>query len=145
MLGWSRWGLQGNCSCQMYSLEDLLNTQGKGSVTSGPRIWVKKRRANTKLCKLKILLIKKIFERRNASRKWEVIYERLPRPNSMSELVYINSHVIIDHVTSEKYLHTWTNLASFHYSCLACQTHFQRKYRQEFVKGKSCRGRQSFA
>ena len=51
--------MQANCSCQMYSVEDLLNTRGKGSVTSGPRIWVKKHRANTKLCKLKNLLIEK--------------------------------------------------------------------------------------
>ena len=44
----------------MYSLEDLLNTRGKDSVTSGLCIWVKKPRANTKSCEVKDLVVKKI-------------------------------------------------------------------------------------
>ena len=63
--------LQASCKCDwdgeckhiaaaMYSLEDLSNIRGKDSVTSGPCIWVKKPRANTKSCWVKDLVIKKI-------------------------------------------------------------------------------------
>ena len=46
-------GRDGECkhiAAAMYSLEDLLNTRGKDSVTSGPYIWVKKPRVASKLC-----------------------------------------------------------------------------------------------
>ena len=52
--------LQARCECKgfrdggckhiaaaMYALEDLLNTRGSNSVTSGPCIWIKRPRANT--------------------------------------------------------------------------------------------------
>ena len=52
----------------MYSLEDLLNTQGKYSVTSSPCIWVKKKtRANTKLCKVKDLEINLLTKKENVN------------------------------------------------------------------------------
>ncbi|XP_068707905.1 uncharacterized protein [Montipora foliosa] len=43
-------GRDGGCkhiAAAMYSLEDLLNTRGKDSVTSGPCTWVKRQRAST--------------------------------------------------------------------------------------------------
>ena len=46
-------GRDGGCkhiAAAMYSLEGLLNTRGKDSVTSGPCIWVKKPRVASKLC-----------------------------------------------------------------------------------------------
>ena len=62
--------LEGRCECKggrdggckhiaaaMYSPEDLLNTRGKESVTSGPCTWVKRQRASTVACQLKNLLI----------------------------------------------------------------------------------------
>ena len=65
--------LQARCTCKggrdggckhiaaaMYALEDLLNTRGRESVTSGPCIWVKKPRASTQACELKDLVIKKV-------------------------------------------------------------------------------------
>ena len=64
--------LQAKCKCKgsrngeckhiaaaMYCLEDLLNAQGKDSVTSGPCICVKKPRANTKSWEVKDLVIRK--------------------------------------------------------------------------------------
>ena len=57
-------GRDGGCkhiAAAMYSLEDLLNTRGKDSVSSGLCIWVKKKTmVNTKSCKVKDLEIKKI-------------------------------------------------------------------------------------
>ena len=55
-------GRDGGCkhiAAAMYALEDLLNSRGKDSVTSGPCIWVKRPRANTQACEVKNLLIKK--------------------------------------------------------------------------------------
>ena len=34
----------------MYALEDLLNTRGEDTVTSGPCVWVRKPRGNTQAC-----------------------------------------------------------------------------------------------
>ena len=57
-------GRDGGCkhiAAAMYSPEDLLKTRGKDSVSSGLCIWVKKKpRVNTKSCKVKDLVIKKI-------------------------------------------------------------------------------------
>ena len=53
----------------MYSLEDLLNSRGKDSVTSAPCIWVKKPRANTQPCEVKDLVIKKIKKPSYKNRK----------------------------------------------------------------------------
>ena len=39
----------------MYPLEGLFNTHGKDSVTSGPCVWVRRPRANTKACAVKDL------------------------------------------------------------------------------------------
>ena len=64
--------LQAKCKCKggqdggwkdiaaaTYALEDLLNTRGNDSVTSGPCIWVKRQKANTQACEVKNLLIEK--------------------------------------------------------------------------------------
>ena len=58
----------------MYPLEDLLNTRGKDSVTSGPCIWIKKPRANTKSCEVKDLVIKKIKKSSHQKRKRKQTY-----------------------------------------------------------------------
>ena len=55
-------GRDGGCkhiAAVMYALEDLLNTRGDDSVTSGPCIWVKRPRANTQACEVKDLVIEK--------------------------------------------------------------------------------------
>ena len=55
-------GKDGGCkhiAAAMYALEDLLNSRGKDSVTSGPCIWVKRPRANTQSCEVKDLVIEK--------------------------------------------------------------------------------------
>ena len=55
-------GSDGGCkhiAAAMYALEDLLNTRGNDSVTSGPCIWVKRPRANTQACEVKDLVIEK--------------------------------------------------------------------------------------
>ena len=41
----------------MYSLEDLLHTQGKDSATSKPCVWVKRPTCSTKPCKVQAELI----------------------------------------------------------------------------------------
>ena len=54
-------GRDGGCKhivAATYALEDLLNSQGKDSVTSAPCIWVKRPRANTQACEVKDLIIK---------------------------------------------------------------------------------------
>ncbi|PFX28726.1 hypothetical protein AWC38_SpisGene6530 [Stylophora pistillata] len=43
----------------MYALEDLSNTRGEDSVTSGPCVWVRMARANTQACEVKDLVNKK--------------------------------------------------------------------------------------
>ena len=65
-------GRDGGCkhiAAAMYSLEDLLNSRGKDSVTSAPCIWVKKPRANTQPCEVKDLVIKKIKKPSYKNRK----------------------------------------------------------------------------
>ena len=55
-------GQDGGCkhiAAATYALEDLLNTRGNDSVTSGPCIWVKRQKANTPACKVKNLVIEK--------------------------------------------------------------------------------------
>ena len=55
-------GRDGGCkhiAAAMYALEDLLNTRGNSSVTSGPCIWTKRPRANTQACEVKDLVIEK--------------------------------------------------------------------------------------
>ncbi len=44
----------------MYSLEDLLHTHGKDSVTSGSRPWAKKPTSSTKACEVSDLIIEKL-------------------------------------------------------------------------------------
>ena len=70
-------GRDGGCkhiAAAMYSLEDLLNTRGKDSVTSGPCIWVKKTSSNTKSCEVKDLVIKKIKKPSHQKRKRKHTY-----------------------------------------------------------------------
>ena len=43
----------------MYALEDLLNTRGEDSVTSGPCVWVRRPRGNSQACVVKDLVIAK--------------------------------------------------------------------------------------
>ena len=55
-------GRDGGCkhiAAAMYALEDLLNTRGSSSVTSGPCICTKRPRANTQACEVKDLVIEK--------------------------------------------------------------------------------------
>ena len=55
-------GRDGGCkhiAAAMYALEDLLNTRGKDSVTSGPCIWDKRPRGTTQACEVKDLVIEK--------------------------------------------------------------------------------------
>ena len=74
--------LQARCKCKgardggcqhlaaaMYALEELLNTQGSGSVTSGPCIWIKKERGNTLPCEVKDLVIEKVKKPSHRKRK----------------------------------------------------------------------------
>ena len=81
--------LQARCTCKggrdggckhiaaaMYALEDLLNTRGSESVTSGPCIWVKKPRASTQACELKDLVIKKVKKPSYKKRKREHTYQQ---------------------------------------------------------------------
>ena len=51
----------------MYALEDLLNTRGEDSVTSGPCVWVRRPRANTQACAVRDLVIEKA-KRENGSK-----------------------------------------------------------------------------
>ena len=55
-------GRDGGCkhiAAAMYSLENLLNTEGKASVTSGPCLWRRKPRSNVEPCEVKDLTISK--------------------------------------------------------------------------------------
>lgn len=55
-------GRDGGCkhiAAAMYALEDLLNTRGEDSVTSGPCVWVRRPRGNTQACEVKDLVIEK--------------------------------------------------------------------------------------
>jgi len=60
----------------MYALKYFFNTPGKGSVTNAPCIWVKRTRANTRVCKVKDLVIKKD---KNPPTKNENINTRSPK------------------------------------------------------------------
>ena len=55
----SRDGACKHIAAAMYALEDLLNTRGEDSVTSGPCVWVRRPRANTQACAVKDLVIEK--------------------------------------------------------------------------------------
>ncbi|XP_028410221.1 uncharacterized protein LOC114532826, partial [Dendronephthya gigantea] len=55
-------GRDGGCKhigAAMYSLEEVLNTRSKDSVTSGSCVWVKKASASTKACEVSDLVIEK--------------------------------------------------------------------------------------
>ena len=55
-------GRDGGCkhiAAAMYTLEDLLNTRGEDTVTSGPCVSVRTPRANTQACEVKDLVIEK--------------------------------------------------------------------------------------
>ena len=70
-------GRDGGCKhivAAMYALEDLLNTRGNDSVTSGPCIWVKRPRANTQACEVKDLVIEKGKKPSYKKRKREHTY-----------------------------------------------------------------------
>ena len=46
----------------MYSLQDMLNTRGEDSVTSGPCGWRRKPLANVESCEVKHLIITKLAQ-----------------------------------------------------------------------------------
>ena len=55
-------GRDGGCKhigAAMYSLEELLNTRGENSATSGPCLWVKKAQSSTEPCIVSDLMIEK--------------------------------------------------------------------------------------
>ena len=58
----------------MYTLDDLLNTCGKDSVTSGPCVWVRRPRANTQACEVKDLVIEKGKKLSHEKRKCKQLY-----------------------------------------------------------------------
>ena len=58
----------------MYALEDLLNTRGEESVTSGPCVWVWKPRGNTQACEIKDLVIEKGKNPSQKKRKRKQLY-----------------------------------------------------------------------
>ena len=60
----------------MYALEDLLNTRGEDSVTSGPCVWVKRPRANTQACEVKDLVIEKGKKPFHKKRKCKQVYSQ---------------------------------------------------------------------
>ena len=60
----------------MYALEDLLNTCGEDSVTSGPRVWVRRPRVNTQACAVKDLVIEKGKKPSHKKRKWKQVYSQ---------------------------------------------------------------------
>ena len=65
-------GRDGGCkhiSAEMYSLEELLNTPGEMSVTSGPCLWVAKPKSSTEPCEVKELDVKKVNRPRATKKK----------------------------------------------------------------------------
>ena len=58
----------------MYALEDLLNTRGEDSVTSGPRVRVRRPRVNTQGCEVKDLAIEKGKKPSHKKRKRKQVY-----------------------------------------------------------------------
>ena len=72
-------GRDGGCkhiAAAMYTLDDLLNTRGKDSVTSGPCVWVRRPRANTQACEVKDLVIKKGKKLSHEKRKCKQLYSQ---------------------------------------------------------------------
>lgn len=70
-------GRDGGCkhiAAAMYSLEDLLNSRGENSVTSGPCQWVKKATSNNKPCDVKDLQIHTHCQPSTKKRKKERVY-----------------------------------------------------------------------
>ncbi|XP_068708975.1 uncharacterized protein [Montipora foliosa] len=105
--------LQARCECKggrdggckhiataMYSLENLLNTRGKDSVTSGPCTWVKRQTASTVACELKDLLIEKAKKPSSKKRK---------RKHTYSQNIQIDVRAPEDtNPPDEKYLRNFT-------------------------------------
>ena len=60
----------------MYALEDLLNTRGEDSVTSGPCVCVRRPRANTQACEVKHLVIEKGKKPSHKRRKRKQVYSQ---------------------------------------------------------------------
>ncbi|XP_074629434.1 uncharacterized protein LOC141887030 [Acropora palmata] len=72
-------GRDGACkhiAAAMYALEDLLNSRGKDSVTSGPCVWVRRPRANTQACAVKDLIIEKSKKPSHNKRKRKQVYSQ---------------------------------------------------------------------
>ena len=81
--------LQARCNCKggrdgackhiaaaMYAPEDLLNTRGEDSVTSGPCFWVRRPRANTQACAVRDLVIEKTKKPSHKKIKRKQIYSQ---------------------------------------------------------------------
>ena len=96
-------GRDGGCkhiAAAMYSVEDLLNTRGKDSVTSGPCTWVKRQTASTVACELKDLLIEKA--KKPSSKK-------IKRKHTYSQNIQIDVRAPEDtNPPDEKYLRNFT-------------------------------------
>ena len=58
----------------MYSLEGLLHTRGKDSVTSGSCLWTKKPILSTKACKVSDLIIEKFRHSSSNKKKKAHVY-----------------------------------------------------------------------
>ena len=72
----SRDGACKHIAAAMYALEDLLNTCGEDSVTSGPCVWVRRPRANTQACAVKDLIIEKGKKPSHNKRKRKQVYSQ---------------------------------------------------------------------
>ena len=60
----------------MYALDDLLNTRGEESVTSGSCVSVRRPRANTQACEVKDLVIEKGKKPSHKKRKCKQVYSQ---------------------------------------------------------------------
>ena len=72
-------GRDGGCkhiAAAMYALEDLLNTRGEDSVTSGPCVWVRRPRGNTQGCEVKDLVIAKSKKPSHKKKKRKQVYSQ---------------------------------------------------------------------
>lgn len=72
-------GRDGGCkhiAAAMYALEDLLNTRGEDSVTSGPCVWVRRPRGNTQACEVKDLVIEKSKKPSHKKKKRKQVYSQ---------------------------------------------------------------------
>lgn len=70
-------GRDGGCKhigAAMYSLEDLLHTRGKDSVTSGSCLWTKKPISSTKACEVSDLIIEKFKHSSSKKKKKAHVY-----------------------------------------------------------------------